>query len=124
MISQEEIWQKVGQITLAYPIYECDKCAIAIVQWLTAEGVNGTFLCLRTANCRDSFITSNRHRGNESITLNGKHYGVEIMGRVFDNISEAGLTREDWLSDFSCRSNRFIIEEVSLPSLLSFEDEL
>lgn len=47
---------------------------------------------------------------NESITLNGKHYGVEVRGRVFDNLSTDGLTGEDWIDDFSCPSEQFIIQ--------------
>jgi hypothetical protein len=50
--------------------------------------------------------------GNESITTNGKHYGVEVRGRVFDNLSVQGMRREDWLNDFHCQSEQFIVEEL------------
>lgn len=49
---------------------------------------------------------------NESITLNGKHYGVEVRGLVFDNLSTEGMIREYWIKDFSCPSEQFIIEEL------------
>ncbi|CCI16877.1 hypothetical protein MICAF_2300002 [Microcystis aeruginosa PCC 9807] len=34
------------------------------------------------------------------ITINGKHYGVEVRGRVFDRLSPQGIKREDWLKIF------------------------
>lgn len=49
---------------------------------------------------------------NESITTNGQHYGVEVRGQVFDNLSEQGLSREDWLKDFWCHSGEFVITEL------------
>ncbi|MCZ8247759.1 MULTISPECIES: papain fold toxin domain-containing protein [unclassified Microcystis] len=32
--------------------------------------------------------------------MNGKHYGVEVRGRVFDHLSPQGMKREDWLKIF------------------------
>ncbi|MFN6515652.1 MAG: papain fold toxin domain-containing protein [Nostoc sp. CreGUA01] len=46
------------------------------------------------------------------MTENGTHYGIEVLGRVFDNLSAEGMTREDWLRDFHCPSEQFIIEEL------------
>jgi hypothetical protein len=37
---------------------------------------------------------------DQSITINGKHYGVEVRGRVFDHLSPQGMKREDWLKIF------------------------
>ena len=42
---------------------------------------------------------------------NGKHYGVEVRERVFDNLSPKGMTRDDWLKDFHCQSEEFMITE-------------
>ncbi|MFM7573238.1 MAG: papain fold toxin domain-containing protein, partial [Snowella sp.] len=41
----------------------------------------------------------------------GKHYGVEVKGLVFDNLSPHGMTKEDWLKDFHCQSEEFILKE-------------
>ena len=120
-LSKEEIWQRVGQIAIAYPLLECDKCAITIMQWLKSQEIEGVVLRLRPKRRSEMFITSDRHGSGESITENGKHYGVEVMGKVFDNLSSVGLSKEAWLSDFHCASGRFTIEKVSL-SLL--EDEV
>lgn len=60
----------------------------------------------------DLYIISDRISSNESITENGTHYGVEVFGKVFDNLSSEGLSREDWLNDFHCRSGQFRVEEL------------
>lgn len=119
---EEEIWQRVGKITGIYPLLDCDKCAIAVMRWLERWEVKGTILRLRTRRRSEAFITSNRHGGDESITENGAHYGVEVMGKVFDNISEEGLPREAWFADFSCVSGQFTVEEMPLSSLLYLEE--
>ena len=49
---------------------------------------------------------------SDSITENGTHYGVEVLGLVFDNLSEYGLSRVEWIADFNCRSGRFTIDEL------------
>ena len=120
MSDREEIWQSVSQIATEYPLLECDRCAIAIMQWLNEQGIGGVIL--RITNPRGDYIPSKRYGAN-SITINGKHYGVEVMDKVFDNLSDKGLSREEWISDFRCRGGRFIIEELSLPDLLSLEEQ-
>lgn len=120
-ISKEEIWRRVGQVTSGYPLLECDKCAVAVIAHLKSWGIAGTVLRLRTKSRRNRFVISERHGcDDESITRNGTHYGVEVLGKVFDNLSSEGLSREDWQADFSCIGGRFTLEEVSI-SLL--EDE-
>ena len=55
-----------------------------------------------------------RYSDSESITDNGIHYGVEVLGLVFDNLSRQGigLPRGEWINDFSCRSGKFDLEEL------------
>ncbi|MEM6521063.1 MAG: papain fold toxin domain-containing protein [Cyanobacteria bacterium P01_C01_bin.70] len=120
--TDEEIWRKVGQIAIAYHLLECDKCAIALAQWLRARGLEGTILRLRTRRRTEVFITSKRYGNEESITENGTHYRVEVRGRVFDSLGREGLTRADWLDDFQCISGRFLLEEITLSDLLTMGD--
>jgi hypothetical protein len=35
---------------------------------------------------------------------------VEVRGKVFDNLSVEGLTKEDWLNDFICPSGEFLAD--------------
>ena len=68
---------------------------------------------MRTKRRSEVFIISDRYGGNESITENGTHYGVEVYGLVFDNLSTEGLSREDWIKDFHSRSDKFVIDELT-----------
>ncbi|MHC5828930.1 MAG: papain fold toxin domain-containing protein, partial [Nostoc sp.] len=99
-LSQEEVYYAISVIVVKFPLLECDKCAKAIMQWLAKNGIEGRIIQLRTKRRNEVFITSDRWNPNESITENGTHYGVEVLGRVFDNLSAEGMTREDWLRDF------------------------
>ena len=113
MERQEEIWQAIGRITINFPLLECDKCALTIMRWLKKRGIEAKILRLRTKRRSENFITSHRYGLDESITENGTHYGVEVMGKVFDNLSAEGLSREDWIKDFSCLSGSFIVDELT-----------
>jgi hypothetical protein len=48
----------------------------------------------------------------ESITSNGIHYGVSISDQGFDNLSTRGMQLTEWLADFHCPSEEFIIETL------------
>lgn len=115
--SDEEIYQQVGNIVSQFELLECDRCATAIIKWLKDNGINGTLLRLRTKYDDEDFIISDRleRRGiGESITRNGTHYGVEVRGRVFDNLSPEGMSRENWIKDFHSMTDEFevvIIEQ-------------
>ena len=110
---QEKVWQAVGRITINYPLLECDKCALTVMRWLKKRNIEAKILRLRTKRRSENFITSDRYGLDESITENGTHYGVEVMGKVFDNLSSEGLSRRDWIKDFSCLSGSFIVDELT-----------
>ena len=113
-LSNEEIFQEVGNIVENFQLLECFECAQAVMRWLKENSIDGTVIKIRNKKRKEYFILSTRleNRGvYESITLNGLHYGVEVCGRVFDNLSTDGMLREDWIDDFHCPSEQFIIEE-------------
>ncbi len=93
------------QKSKAPKLLQCDRCAKAVMEWLETNGIDGKILKLRTRNLRERYIISDRIGKNESITENGQHYGVEVRGRIFDNLLPEGLLKEDWLKDFSCPSS-------------------
>jgi hypothetical protein len=114
-LSDEEVYLEIGKIVVRYKILECGECSRAVLEWLRENRLKGTLLKLRTKFRDEDFILSERmiRRGvNESITANGIHYGVEIKGQVFDNLSPMGLSREEWINDFTCPSDQFMIEEL------------
>jgi hypothetical protein len=111
-LSVEEMYQEIGNISSKFTNLECDKCAIALKSWLDVNSIDGKVLKLKTKKRNDFFIISSRYSNSESITDNGIHYGVEVLGLVFDNLSRQGLPRDEWINDFSCRSGGFEIEEL------------
>ena len=113
MKTKEEVWQNVSQIVAAYPVLECARCAVSVMEWLRDNGIEGKILRLRTKRRSEVFIISERYGTSESITENGTHYGVEVFGKVFDNLSTEGLSREAWLNDFHSRSDKFIVDELT-----------
>ncbi|WP_148662992.1 papain fold toxin domain-containing protein [Scytonema hofmannii] len=42
--------------------------------------------------------------------MNGKHYGVEVRGKVFDHLSTTGMIKDDLVNDFHCQSEQFDIK--------------
>ncbi|MEL6458764.1 MAG: papain fold toxin domain-containing protein [Cyanobacteria bacterium J06621_15] len=114
-LSDEEIYREVGKITATFELYKCYECAEAVMLWLQENDIKGKIILIRTKKRKEYYILRKRleSRGiNDSITLNGKHYGVEVRGLIFDNLSTEGLMREYWIEDFSCPSEQFIIEEL------------
>ena len=113
--SDEDIYREIGAIVSQYDILKCDLCAKTVLKWIAENGIAGKLLKLKT-KYREEFILSTRleisEGTNESITTNGTHYGVEVRGLVFDNLSTEGMSREDWVNDFSCRRGEFIVEEL------------
>lgn len=85
--SREEVDREIGKIVEKFSILECDKCARAVLTWLDENGIEGKLLKLRTRNPREFYIVSDRLNPEQSINNNGIHYGVEVEGRVFDNLS-------------------------------------
>ena len=113
--SIEEIYEEVGKIVKKFSLLQCDKCAFYVIAWLKKNKIAYNIIKLKTRYDDEDFIISERleRQGiTESITVNGTHYGVEIQGRVFDNISSEGMLRDDWVNDFHCPSEDFLVEEV------------
>ncbi len=114
-LSNLEIYREIGNIVSQFKILECDRCAAAVMEWLGKQGIQGKILRLKTKYQDEDYIISERleRQGvTESITVNGKHYGVEIRGLVFDNLSINGMLREEWIKDFHSPSDQFVVEEI------------
>nr|WP_254445308.1 MULTISPECIES: papain fold toxin domain-containing protein [unclassified Anabaena] len=114
-LSHHEIFREIGKIIQKFDLYQCDDCARAIYQWLQQNNIEGKIIKLKTTTRNDEYILSWRLEKQDitdSITDNGTHYGVEVFGKVFDNLSVEGMTREDWLNDFDCLSHQFTVTEI------------
>ena len=108
--SYEELYQAVGTITRQFPLLKCHECAIAIRSWLRRRQVPNKIWKISTHHSDEDFILSGRleQQGiTDSITDNGIHYGVEVRGKIFDNLSPHGMTLEEWVQDFHSISDEF-----------------
>lgn len=100
---------------MRFPILHCEECARALKQWLKQRGIPGKLWRLSTRYDNEDFILSDRleQQGcSETITENGVHYGVEVFGKIFDNLSREGLLPNDWENDFTSLSNEFDVEVI------------
>jgi hypothetical protein len=111
-LTDEEVYREVGNIVSQFELYRCYECAREIMQWLTKNGIEGKMIELRTRYRDEDYIISDRTGSDESITINGKHYGVELREKIFDNLSSEGMTRSEWLADFHCQSGEFVLTEI------------
>jgi hypothetical protein len=92
----EEIYREVGNIVTQFRLYQCDEAVQAVVEWLEIRDVKGTILRIKTKYEEEDYILSQRLESQgitESIVLNGQHYGIEVQGLVFDNLSATEITR-------------------------------
>jgi hypothetical protein len=113
-LSDDEIYQEVSNIVAPFQLLECYECATAIVQWLKVNHIKGKIIRIKRKYRDDDFILSHRLMSQgvtDTITINAKHYGVEVLGKVFDNISSQGMAFRDWINDFDCLSGEFNIQE-------------
>jgi hypothetical protein len=114
-LTDQQVYEAIAGITEEFDILECLECARAILEWMKKNQVEGVVLKLRTRYRDEDFIVSRRLEGQgitESVTANGTHYGVEVRGLVFDNLAINGMTRSDWMKDFSCPSEQFTLEAL------------
>ncbi|MBW4476356.1 MAG: hypothetical protein KME54_05645 [Tolypothrix brevis GSE-NOS-MK-07-07A] len=114
-LSDDDIYQEVGKIVANFRILKCYECAQAVMQWLAKNGIEGRVIKIQTAYGEDYIISTRLESQGiiDSITLNGIHYGVVVKERVFDNLSTEGLPTEDWLNDFQCPSEEFLIDYLN-----------
>ena len=110
--SDEDLYQAVGTITRQFPLLKCHECVIAIRSWLSRRQVPSKIWKISTKNDDEDFIVSDRleQQGiTDSMTDNGVHYGVEVRGQIFDNLSPEGMALEDWVQDFHSISDELEI---------------
>lgn len=110
-----QIHQAIGNLVIRFPLLHCQECAKTLKQWLKQRKIPGKLWRLSTIYDNEDFILSNRLEKQgcfETITENGVHYGVEVFGKIFDNLSRQGLYADDWIKDFTSLSNEFKIEVI------------
>ena len=110
-----DIHAAIGNLVIRFPLLHCEECARTLKKWLQQRNIPGKLWRLSTKYDDEDFILSDRLEQQgcfESITENGAHYGIEVLGKIFDNLSPQGLSPEDWSNDFTSLSNEFEIEVI------------
>ncbi len=110
-----DIYRAIGNIVIRFPLLHCEECASTLKRWLKQREIPGKIWRLSTRYDYEDFILSDRLEQlgcAETITENGVHYGVEVFGKIFDNLSRQGLLPDDWIKDFTSLSNEFDIEVI------------
>ncbi len=110
-----DIEEAIGNLIVRFPLLHCEECARTLKRWLKQRGIPGKLWRLSTQYDNEDFILSDRleQQGcSETITENGVHYGVEVYGKIFDNLSRQGLSLADWVQDFTSLSNQFTVEVI------------
>ena len=115
-LTNEQIYQEISKIVSQFDLFECYECAKEAIKWLKENRIKGKLLEIKTKYRDEDYIISDRFNDYQSITTNGKHYGVEVRGKVFDNLSPQGMTKETWLQDFHCQSEEFLLNELEIYS--------
>ena len=111
-LADEDIYREVGKIVSQFDIYQCYDCAVTVMAWLRENGIEGRIIELKTFYRDEDYIISDRVGGEESISMNGKHYGVQVRTLVFDNLADRGMAESEWIADFHCLSDRFTITRL------------
>lgn len=109
----DDIHKDIGNLASDFPLLHCEECAITLTKWLKHRSIPGKLWRLSTIHDEEDFILSARLEQQgcyDSITENGVHYGVEVFGLIFDNLSSQGLTLDDWIQDFTSLSSEFATE--------------
>ena len=110
-----ELYEEIANLVVRFPLPHCEECASTLKRWLKQRGIPGKIWRLSTRYDYEDFILSDRleQQGcSETITENGVHYGVEVWGKIFDNLSEQGLYIDDWINDFTSLSDEFDVEMI------------
>ena len=110
-----ELHEAIGYLVIQFPLLHCEECAKTLKKWLKQRDIKGKIGRLSTRSDNEDFILSDRLKKQgcaETITENGVHYGVEVFGKIFDNLSPQGLSPNEWIKDFRSLSNEFKVEVI------------
>lgn len=83
-----------------FALLQCEDCANKVQQALTAAGLSGERIELRSGGEKEFMACLSYDGGRTSITLNGRHLGIRVGGLVFDNLHPNGVGYDEWLKDF------------------------
>lgn len=95
---------RLRAIASKYHNLECVECALAIKNYLIAEGINGKHIKLYTGSAtgRNGYIYDDSVTG-DAISVNGRHQGISVVineiEMVFDNHHPGGIPKMQWMAN-------------------------
>jgi hypothetical protein len=91
-----------------YGLFECDACAADIIKALGRES-DACAVRIRPADGTEFIGLAET---NSPISYNRSHVGVQVGGRVFDNLHPEGVPTEEWPGRFFTQTGARLVKEV------------
>lgn len=91
-------------------MFQCKQFAAELMERMTAQGMKGEMIALRSET---DFIWSNTF--NRTITKNSEHIAIKVGNMVYDNLFPKGIEYSKWLMDLEI--GRY---PVPLPTITPF----
>jgi hypothetical protein len=89
----------VAKIPSVYKVnLKCLEFANDLKNGLKKAGIEGKTIVLESKSAY--IVCKSYEAGKTAITRNGKHVGVQVGDRVYDNIHPEGIPYEQWISEF------------------------
>lgn len=89
----------IKKITNNHGLFKCFDCADDIVKELKKRGISGEIIDLSVPKLGKYTFIKSKVKG-DFITDEGKHRGILVQGKVYDNIHKEGIEYNTWLDDF------------------------
>ncbi|MDR2407219.1 MAG: hypothetical protein LBE13_03790, partial [Bacteroidales bacterium] len=90
---------------------KCADFANTFIKALKKEGINGKSIEL-SGNKRGYIICKSYESGNVSISETGKHIGVQVGDKVYDNLHPNGIPFDQWIKEFDSIGGIKIVETI------------
>jgi RHS repeat-associated protein len=109
----QAIYSKVSEIAKRNSqIFKCMECADEIVSTLKSQGISGQIVDVTTESSKGMRGNIWSDKAGDLISTNGKHRGVLVEGKVFDNVHTEGIDYDTWLKDFHTPSGELKVTKT------------
>ena len=93
----KKLGEVFGKISSKYKNLQCAECATEMLEAAQKEGISGKVVAGSGKYETRAGVWSDKAR--KQISENKNHYGVEVDGKVFDNKTPEGISRNDFEND-------------------------
>jgi hypothetical protein len=86
-----------ARVTKDFKNLECMECAQAMLKEFEKAGIKGT---VRELGSKSDLIVKAGETSGDAISLNGRHFGVQVGERVYDLYHPQGIALGEWASAY------------------------